>query len=73
VGHRTEATPLPGAAVDCLLIALAGVAIAAVLCPFQSTPFIDDWVYGWPVQHLLETGEPRIPEYSGNPMLTQIF
>jgi 4-amino-4-deoxy-L-arabinose transferase-like glycosyltransferase len=72
-GHRTGVTPIPGAAVDCLLIALAAVAIAAVLRPFQNTPFIDDWVYGWPVQHLLETGELRIPEYSGNPIVTQIF
>jgi len=71
--HRTGAAPIPGAAVDCLLIALAAVAIAAVLRPFQNTPFIDDWVYGWPVQHLLETGELRLPEYSGNPIVTQIF
>jgi hypothetical protein len=34
-GHRPGATPLPGAAGDCLLIALAAVAIAAVLRPFQ--------------------------------------
>ncbi len=31
-----------------------------LLRPFQNTPFVDDWVYGWSVEHLLLTGELRI-------------
>lgn len=59
--------------VDCGMLALAAVLVAVVLWPFQNAPFIDDWVYAWPVQHLIETGELRIPEYSSNPNLSQIL
>ena len=32
--------------------------------PFQNTPFIDDWVYAWPVERLLQGGDPY--HYSGS-------
>src|SRR5829696_2524053 len=59
--------------VDCGILALAAVLVGAVLRPFQNVPVIDDWIYAWPVQHLLETGELRFPEYSANPNLLQIL
>ena len=47
--------------------------IAVLLRPFPNTPFIDDWVYSWPVEHLLETGELLFPEYSTSPLVTQVL
>lgn len=58
---------------DCAGIALVAAAIALVLRPFPDTPFMDDWVYSWPVQHLLETGEFLFPELVGNPIATQVI
>ena len=49
------------------------LAVAVVLRPFQDTPFIDDWVYSWPVQHLLDTGAFLFPELVANPILTQVL
>lgn len=49
---------------DCLLIALAWVAIALVVRPFQDTPFIDDWVYAWSVERLLLHHELKVMDYS---------
>jgi hypothetical protein len=31
-----------------------------LLRPFQNLPFVDDWVYAWPVEHLLKSGELKI-------------
>ncbi len=50
---------------DVLLIALVCLIPALLLRPFQNTPFVDDWVYAWPVEHLLKTYELKILEYSG--------
>jgi 4-amino-4-deoxy-L-arabinose transferase-like glycosyltransferase len=47
--------------------------VAVVLRPFQATPFIDDWVYSWPVQHLLGTHEFLFPELVGNPIVAQVL
>ncbi len=58
---------------DCAFIALTALLIAIVLHPFQNTPFIDDWVYSWPVKHLLDTGTFLFPEYVGNPILAQVL
>lgn len=58
---------------DCTTIAVAALLVAVVLRPFQGTPFIDDWVYSWPVQHLLETHEFLFPELVGNPIATQVL
>jgi hypothetical protein len=58
---------------DILLIALVFLIPALLLRPFQNTPFIDDWVYAWPVEHLLTTYELKILEYSGAINLPQIL
>jgi hypothetical protein len=47
------------------LLDLAGIAVAwlaagLLLRPFQNTPFIDDWVYAWPVERLLKGGDLRV-------------
>lgn len=53
------------------LLDLAGVTVAwlaatLLLRPFQNTPFIDDWVYAWPVERLLNSGDLRLLDYSGS-------
>src|SRR5262245_12493270 len=57
---------------DCAAIAIVAVLIAAVLRPFQNTPFIDDWAYSWSVQHLLDTHELLFPEIVGNADASQV-
>jgi 4-amino-4-deoxy-L-arabinose transferase-like glycosyltransferase len=52
---------------------VAALLMAVVLRPFQDTPFIDDWVYSWSVQHLLDTHEFLFPELVGNPIVTQVL
>jgi hypothetical protein len=56
-----------------LLIVLAGLLAIILLRPFQNAPFIDDWVYAWPVEHFSSTGELKILEYSGAINLPQVF
>lgn len=34
------------------------------LRPMQNAPFVDDWTYAWAVEHLLQTGELRILDWS---------
>ncbi|HJR50152.1 MAG TPA: glycosyltransferase family 39 protein, partial [Gemmatimonadales bacterium] len=34
------------------------------LRPLQNAPFVDDWTYAWAVEHLLQTGELRILDWS---------
>ena len=58
---------------DCTTIVVAALLVAVVLRPFQDTPFIDDWVYSWPVQHLLDTHRFLFPELVGNPIVTQVL
>ena len=41
--------------------------------PLQNTPFIDDWVYAWAVEHLLETGELRILDWSVSQNVAQVL
>jgi hypothetical protein len=64
---------MKGARRDLAAIVIVAAAFAAVLRPFQNTPFVDDWVYGWPVQHLLATGRFLFPEYLGNPIAGQVL
>jgi hypothetical protein len=52
---------------------LIWAAPAVLLHPFQNTPFIDDWVYSWSVQRLLEHGDLRVLDYSGNLNFVQIL
>ncbi|MGE3511938.1 MAG: ArnT family glycosyltransferase [Vicinamibacterales bacterium] len=56
---------------DCVRIGLAALLPVLVLAPLQNAPFIDDWVYAWPVRHLLETGRLAVAEYSTSPQLAQ--
>jgi Dolichyl-phosphate-mannose-protein mannosyltransferase len=56
-----------------LAIAGAGVLLALVLRPFQPTPFIDDWVYAFPVQQLIESGQLRIPEYANPSLVLMLY
>ena len=34
------------------------------LRPLQDSPFVDDWVYAWAVEHLLRTGQLKILDWS---------
>jgi hypothetical protein len=51
---------------DLLCISLAWLAAGLLVRPFQNTPFIDDWVYAWPVERLLSGGDLRVLDYSGS-------
>src|SRR5216684_5124867 len=55
-------------------------AIAAVFAlgwllvsPWRNVPVIDDWVYGWSVEHLLNTGELRILDFSSIYPVAQVL
>ena len=61
MGHAGNHRPL-----DLLWIAVAWVAAGLLVRPFQNTPFIDDWVYAWPVERLLQGGDLRMLDYSGS-------
>ena len=58
---------------DCLVIALAAILFTLLVRPFQNTPFVDDWVYAWSVENLLEHGRLQVLEYSSNINLTQVL
>ena len=57
----------------CIWIAIFSAIPVLVLRPFQDTPFIDDWVYAWSVEHLLRTGELRFLDISTSINLAQVF
>ena len=46
-------TRWPGPRFDPILIVLMWSAPLVALRPLQNTPFVDDWVYAWAVEHLL--------------------
>lgn len=57
-----------------LLIVLAGWSAAAmILRPFQPYPFVDDWVYAWSVENLLENGSLEILDFSSNVIYAQVL
>lgn len=58
---------------DLGLIALVWLGAGVLLRPFQNTPFIDDWVYAWPVKRLLQGGDLRILDYSSSPNPVQVL
>jgi hypothetical protein len=58
--HRTLRAPIT----DLGLVVLMSAAPLIALRPLQNTPFIDDWVYAWAVEHLLRTGELKILDWS---------
>lgn len=45
-------------------MAVVWVAAGLLLRPFQNTPFVDDWVYAWPVERLLKAGDLRVLDHS---------
>lgn len=58
---------------DCLIIAVVWVAAAILLNPFANSPFIDDWVYAWSVENLLDTGHLAFLDYCGSANPLQIL
>ncbi|HKA56405.1 MAG TPA: glycosyltransferase family 39 protein [Candidatus Binatia bacterium] len=58
---------------DCLCITLGEALVVLVLRPFQNTPFIDDWTYGWSVEWLLRHAELRILEWSSHLNVVQVL
>ncbi len=54
-----------------IAIGVAALVPVVLLQPFQNAPFIDDWVYAWPVRHLLETGRLAVTDYSTSPQFAQ--
>jgi hypothetical protein len=46
---------------------------AILLHPFANFPFHDDWTYAWSVEHLLNTGELRILDWSVHYPFAQIL
>jgi hypothetical protein len=47
--------------------------VALLTCPLANLPFHDDWTYAWSVEHLLNTGELRILDWSVHYPFTQIL
>ena len=41
--------------------------------PRANVPVIDDWVYAWSVEHLLQTGRLRVLEFSAVYPIAQIM
>jgi hypothetical protein len=62
-----------GAGRDVFWLVCVGLAMAAAFRPFQTTPFLDDWAYAWPVQRLLESGELLVPEYSNPSLVLMLY
>ena len=58
---------------DCMWIVLCGALVAVALWPFQDTPFIDDWVYAWSVEHLLAGDGLRILDWSSHPNFAHVL
>jgi hypothetical protein len=48
-------------------------AIALLLKPFQPFPFIDDWVYSWSVENLIQNGRLEVLDVSSNVITAQVL
>jgi hypothetical protein len=59
--------------IDLLLVSLVWLSEALLLQPFQNTPFIDDWVYAWSVERLLNGGDLRVLDHSTSLNVIQIL
>ena len=46
---------------------------ALLIYPLSNLPFHDDWTYAWSVEHLLQTGQLQILDWSVHYPLTQIL
>jgi hypothetical protein len=57
---------------DCLMIGGVSLLFAALVRPFQNSPFVDDWVYAWSVENLLAHGRLQVLNYSDNVNLAQV-
>ncbi|MBY0280331.1 glycosyltransferase family 39 protein [Candidatus Binatia bacterium] len=64
---------LTGEIVDCALILGCGVVVALLLRPFQDTPFVDDWVYGWSVQRLLGGHGVEVMDWSSHANVAHVL
>lgn len=58
---------------DCGVIVACGVVLALLLRPFQDTPFIDDWVYGWSVQRLVDGHGLAVLDWSSHPDFAHVL
>ncbi|HEY7116679.1 MAG TPA: glycosyltransferase family 39 protein [Tepidisphaeraceae bacterium] len=58
---------------DCAIIVAVQCLLVLLLRPFQDAPFIDDWSYAWPVEHLLRTGRLASLEYANNVNTVQVL
>ena len=55
-----------------LFYVLAGWgAIAVLVRPFTPVPFVDDWVYAWSVESLLDRGRLEVLDFSANAIYAQ--
>jgi Dolichyl-phosphate-mannose-protein mannosyltransferase len=55
------------------ILALLFSSAALLIHPFANLPFHDDWTYAWSVEHLLETGQLQILDWSVHYPFTQIL
>jgi len=55
------------------MIALLWTIPVLILRPFQNTPFSDDWVYGWSVEHLLRTHTLKILDIASSVNPVQVL
>src|SRR5215831_17778048 len=64
--------PMTPTARHLVWISAGWVAAAVLLRPFQNTPFLDDWIYAWAVERLLDRGDLRMLDYASvvNPVQT---
>jgi hypothetical protein len=58
--------------IDLVWISCVWLAAGLLLLPFQDAPFIDDWVYGWSVERLLNGGDLRVLDHSTSLNVIQI-
>jgi len=63
----------PRALRDFLCILICWSIPVLLLRPFQNLPFVDDWVYAWSVERLLNSGELKILDISTSANPVQIL
>jgi hypothetical protein len=59
--------------VDCGVVAACGALLALLLRPFQDAPFVDDWVYAWSVQRLLDGHGLATLDWSSHPNFAHVL
>ena len=50
-----------------------GIALAYSAWSWANVPIIDDWLYVWSVDHLIETGKLRVLEWSAHYPIVQVL